>query len=159
VRLARDLLVSTATIVAALCFTAASAAANPVPIGPNQYFAGLVNGTHNRPVIYMICPGPTFPGQTGHPESGQNVSVTQTTALTAGFTGSLANSIVVTFPGPVSNTAITLKFYDTPAAIPTSLFLPCSGTGQVRYNPEPTSPTARADVVTVTFVNLAVAPA
>lgn len=154
-RLAKALLVSAAAAVAALCIFAASAAADPVPIGPNQYFAGLVNGTHDNAVIYMVCPGPAY-GQLGHPASGQSVSVTQTTAVTYGFTGSLANSIVVTFGTQTTNPAITLKYYDTPAAIPTTLLLPCSGKGQVRYDPEPTSLTAHADVVGVTFINIAV---
>lgn len=156
-RLAKSLLISAAVTVAALCTAAASAAANPVPIGPNQYFAGLVNGTHDNAVVYMACPGPAYPGQLGHPVSGQSVSVTQTSALTNGFTGSLANSIVVTFTVSVTNPAITLKYYDTPAAIPTTLLLPCSGKGQVRYDPAPTSQTAHADVVGVTFINIAVA--
>jgi hypothetical protein len=154
VRLAKGLLVSAAAIVAASLWTTASATAAPVPIGPNQYFSGLVNGTHNNAVIKMVCPGPSS-GQLGHPASGQTVSVTQLASTTAGFTGSLANSIAVTFGTQSGTAGITLKYYDTPAAIPTTLLLPCSGTGQVRYDPEPTSPTARADVVTVTFVNIA----
>lgn len=137
-------------------FTGATAAtAQVVPIGPNQFFIGQVNGTHTNAVIYMICPGPSFPGQTGNPESGQNVSVTQSSTTTSGFTGTLANSIVVSFTSPVTTEGITLKYYDTAAAIPTSLVLPCAGTGQVTYNPEPTSPTARPDVVAVTFINIA----
>jgi hypothetical protein len=135
---------------------AASAQTGATQIGPNQFFAGQVNKAHTNAVIYMICPGPAFPGQTGHPESGQNVSVTQTSTTAGGFTGSLANSIVVGFPGPTTNGAITLTYYDTPAPIPTTLVLPCAGTGQVIYAPEPTSPTAKSDVVTVTFINIAV---
>lgn len=155
-RLAKGLLVSAAAAVAALCIFAASAAADPVPIGPNQYFSGLVNGTRDNAVIYMVCPGPAS-GQLGHPASGQSVSVTQTSAAIYGFTGSLANSIDVTFTlSTTANPAITLKYYDTPAAIPTTLLLPCSGKGQARYDPEPTSPTAQADVVGVTFINIAV---
>lgn len=159
-RLAKGFLVPAATIGAAIWCTmaaTASATAASVPIGPNQYFSGLVNGTRDNAVIYMICPGPAFPGQTGHPEAGQSVSVTQLvpTPTFGGFTGSLANSIVVTFTTQSSVTGITLKSYDTPAAIPTTLVLPCSGTGKVAYTPEPTSPTARSDTVTVTFINIA----
>jgi hypothetical protein len=140
---------------AAAMFGGATAAmAQGAPIGPNQFFIGLVNGNHTNAVIYMVCPGPSFPGQTGHPESGQNVSVTQSSTTTGGFTGSLANSIVVSF-APSSTAGITLKNYDTPAAIPTSLVLPCAGTGKVTYDPEPTSQTAKSDVVTVTFINIA----
>lgn len=135
---------------------ATAAMAQAVPIGPNQFFIGLVTGNHTNAVIYVVCPGPSFPGQTGHPESGQNVSVSQSSTTTSGFTGSLANSIVVSLPPSATTGGITLKYYDTPAAIPTSLLLPCSGTAKVSYNPEPTSPTAKPDVVTVTFINIAV---
>lgn len=159
-RLTKGLLVSAATIAAAFLCTmtaTASATAASVPIGPNQYFSGLVNGTRDNAVVYVICPGPAFPGQTGHPEAGQSVSVTQLAATSTfgGFTGSLANSIVVAFPNQSSVAGITLKSYDTPAGIPTTLVLPCSGTGKVSYSPEPTSPTARSDVITVTFINIA----
>lgn len=150
---------STALLVIAATATAmfggaTAATAQGLPIGPNQFFIGQVNGNHANAVIYMVCPGPSFPGQTGHPESGQNVSVTQSSTTTGGFTGSLANSIVVSFT-PAATEGITLKYYDTPAAIPTTLLLPCAGTGKVTYNPEPTSPTAKPDVVTVTFINIA----
>lgn len=135
---------------------AAAATAQVVPIGPNQFFNGKVNGKHTNAVVYVVCPGPSFSGQTGHPESGQNVSVTQTTPATpGGFTGSLANSIVASFVSSTTAAGIVLKDYDTPGAIPTSLVLPCAGTGNVTFNPEPTSPTAKSDVVTVTFINIA----
>lgn len=143
-----------ATAAAAMFGGATAAMAQGAPIGPNQFFIGLVNGNHTNAVIYMICPGPSFPGQTGHPEGNQNVSVTQSSTTTSGFTGSLADSIVVSFT-PASSGGITLKNYDTLAAIPTSLVLPCAGTGKVTYNPEPTSQTAKSDVVTVTFINIA----
>lgn len=112
------------------------ASATVAPTSPNR-LAQLAQSVLGRP---------TFPGQVGHPESGHSLSVTQTAVVTGGFTGSLANSIVVTFPGQITTSGITLTFYDTPAPIPTSFLLPCSGTGQVRYDPEPTSPTAGATV-------------
>jgi hypothetical protein len=37
--------------------------------------------------------------------------------------------------------------------IPTSLLLPCGGSGKVVFRPAPTSPTARPSVVSVRFVN------
>lgn len=154
-RISTALLVIAATAMA--MFGGASAAmAQVAPIGPNQFFIGLVNGTHTNAVIDVVCPGPAFPGQTGHPVSGQNVSVTQTSSATdSGFTGSLADSIVVSFTSATALQRITLKDYDTPVAIPTTFVLPCAGTENVPYDPEPTSPTARADVVKVTFVNIA----
>lgn len=152
-RTSRTFLVIAATAVA--MFGGASAAtAQVAPIGPNQFFTGLVNGTHTNAVIDMVCPGPAFPGQTGHPVSGQTVSVTQSSTAT-GFTGSLADSIVVSFTSATAVQDITLKDYDSPGAIPTTFVLPCAGTANVPYNPEPTSPTARPDVVKVTFINIA----
>ena len=144
-----------AAIAAAMFGGTTAATAQNVPIGPNQFFIGQVTGSHANAVIHMVCPGPSSPGQTGHPASGQNVSVTQSSATTDGFTGSLANSIVVSFTSPATAQVITLKYYDAPAAIPTSFVLPCAGTGKVSYNPNPTSPTAKPDVVTVTFINIA----
>jgi hypothetical protein len=154
-RLAKRALLVIAAAAAAVFGGATAAMAQGAPIGPDQFFIGLVNGNHTNAVIYMVCPGPSFLGQTGHPESGQNVSVTQSSTTTGGFTGSLANSIVVSFAPSATTAGITLKYYDTPAAIPTSLVLPCAGTGKVTYNPEPTSQTAKSDVVTVTFINIA----
>lgn len=153
-RTSAALLVIAATAVA--MFGGASAAtAQVVPIGPNQFFVGLVNGTHTNAVIDMVCPGPAFPGQTGHPASGQTVSVSQSSATTDGFTGSLANSIVVSFTSATASELITLKDYDAPVAIPTTFVLPCAGTANIPYDPEPTSPTAIPDVVKVTFINIA----
>lgn len=65
-------------------FSGATAAmAQGAPIGPNQFFIGLVNGNHTNALIYMVCPGPSFSGQTGHPESGRrSVSLRSTSHAT-----------------------------------------------------------------------------
>lgn len=128
-----------------------------VPIGPNQFFQGLVNGVQDNAQITVACPGPVSPGQTGHPVSGQTVSVTQVPASTntSGYTGSAATSIVAGFD-TASSSAVRFTFtaYGT-QEIPTSIYLPCSGSGALSFVPEPTSNTARSDVVKVTFVNIA----
>lgn len=125
----------------------------PIPIGPNQLFAGLVNGQEGNATIQMGCFGPV--GGTGHPLAGQTVSVRPaSTSGTAdvGFTGSAATQIAVTF-GTSSSTdkPIVLDAYGVTAEIPTTLTLPCGGPGVVVFTPLPTSSTARADTVDVEF--------
>ena len=140
--------------------TAAPAWADPVvdpaPIGPNQYFYGLVNDHAGQASILMGCFGPIRPGQTGHPLAGQTVKVFPAPAPTTsdlGFTGSTADAVAVRFPSPtVTTTPVILRDYAVSAEIPTSLTLPCSGSGTVAFVPEPTSPTAHTATVTVTFV-------
>jgi hypothetical protein len=151
-------LVVTAGILTAV--TAAPAWADPVidpaPIGPNQYFYGLVNNQAGHATIQMGCFGPIRPGQTGHPLPGQTVKVFPVPPPTTndlGFTGSAAHAIAVRFPLPTAvNTPVILRDYAVSADIPVSLTLPCSGTGTVAFVPEPTSPTAHTATVTVSFV-------
>lgn len=146
---------SLVAVVAGLVLSAGSVAAQQ-PIGPNQQFAGAVKGSTTKATVFMICPGPTFPGRLGHPEAGQGVQVVENTG--AGFTGSAANRIVATLGPTPSSTDVTLTFkeYGVPQDIPTTAFLPCSGTGVAVFTPLPTSSTARNATVTLTFVNIAV---
>jgi hypothetical protein len=88
----------------------------------------------------------------GHPAGGQYVEVTELGSTTGGFTGSHANRIVAFFDTPSVSAPMTLRYYDVPVAIPTSLRLPCSGTGILHFVPEPTAKNARADNVTVSFL-------
>ena len=147
-------------IVAAGVVAAATGLASPAfagaPIGPNQSFLGEVNGKHAGAVVYVVCPGPAWFGRTGPPAGNQTYEVTPSPAGTGpGFTGSLGNSVVVHFADDPT-TRTMLNAYDTPAPIPTSLRLPCGGTGKVVFKPKPTSTTARRDVVAVTYENIAV---
>jgi hypothetical protein len=124
-------------------------------VGPNQRFAGAVNGNTADATVVMICPGPATPGQVGHPQAGQGVQVV--TGTGGGFTGSAATAIVATL-GPSSSAApsFTFKEYGTPQDIPTTALLPCSGTGTALFTPRPASTTARGATVTLHFVNIAV---
>jgi hypothetical protein len=75
------------------------------------------------------------------------------TPVVAGYTGSAAHQVNVGFG--ISSGAVTpvvLTSWAVPAKIPTTLLLPCYGTGTVTFAPYPTSPTARSATVTVTFV-------
>ena len=134
---------------------------DPVPVGPNAYFTAQVNGASSQAVVKVVCPGPVVAGGTGHPASGQTVEVFRVvppTDSSVGYTGSAANQIDAFF-SPTSATAnppVVLKSFFAPVAIPTTLLLPCGGTGVVSFVPLPTSPTARSVAVTVTYVNIAV---
>lgn len=148
-------LVSLAAAVVGLALTAGSAAAQ-MPVGPNQQFAGAVNGSAKDANIIMVCPGPSFPGQLGHPQSGQGVQVIENTG--GGFTGSAANRIVATIPAGPSTAPLTFTFteYGVPQDIPTTALLPCSGSATATFTPLPTGSGARSATVTVHFLNIAV---
>jgi hypothetical protein len=132
-------------------FSTAAGAAG-LKIGPNQLFAGSVNGRRAGATIMMACFGPERPGQTGHPLPDQTVSVQPSVDISGGNTGASAHRIVVDFVTPATTqSTITFHRYGT-RLIPTSLTLPCSGAGAVAFVPEPSSGTSRADVIRVTFV-------
>lgn len=139
--------------------TAPAASADVImPIGPNQVFHGLVNGTHEKAVIKVVCPGPVVPGQTGHPAAGQTLSVApgSVSSTIGGYTGSAGTSVVAGFNSSSSSGLIRFIAYNDPQPIPTSIFLPCSGTATITFAPEPASDTSRADQFDVTLVNIAV---
>jgi len=129
---------------------------DPAPIGPNQAFFGYVNDASTNATIQMACFGPVFPGQTGHPMDGQTVKalpVSSPTPLRPGFTGSAATEIGVGFD--LSSSAVppvVLRMWAVAAKIPTTLTLPCFGTGTVTFVPLPSSATARSATVQVTYV-------
>ncbi|MEY9871576.1 hypothetical protein ABH931_001049 [Streptacidiphilus sp. MAP12-33] len=147
-------------IAAGLALVAAPAAhadgvVDPAPIGPNQFFTGQVNGTGTDGAIQMACFGPLTPGETGHPLSGQTVDVLPAPAAgtaDVGYTGSAATHIEVGFGAASTTTPVTLGFYAVRAAIPTTLVLPCAGTGTVVFTPAPGSPTARPATLAVRYV-------
>lgn len=131
-------------------------------IGPGQHFVGRVNKHTTNAVILMACATPD-PSGTGHPLGGQAIAVEprSTTADTTGYTGTHGRSIVATFvvPVAVATTNYSVRFTQYRSqAIPTSLVLPCSGSGSVVFSPEPTSKTALSTSVTVTFGNITVDP-
>jgi hypothetical protein len=142
-------------------FAAAAAAApvpvqDPVPIGPNEHFRGFINGhPPGTAVIKVVCPGPI---NTGHAAAGQKIEVKTaqpTSTFDIGFTGSAGKKITAAL-APSSTTTILASFtsYFVPKKIPTSITVPCSGTGKVVFRPSPTSPTAKSAVLPVTFLNI-----
>jgi hypothetical protein len=149
------------TVLSAAAASAALASAAPasaVAVGPHQSFAGLVNTRISDATIGVLCPGPTA---TGHPLPDQTVAVELVVppiTSTEGYTGLDATSIVAWLnwptpmapPPPVKVAAFT--GYGT-AAIPTSLTVPCSGTGVMTFVPTPDDG-GRPATVNVTFVNI-----
>jgi hypothetical protein len=138
--------------------TAVAAVQDPIAIGPNQVFAGQVNGDEGSAVIQTSCFGPIILGETGHPTAGQYVEavLAPTSATSTGFTGSAADSLLVALDAatPATTGLIgTLNGYYIQLPIPTTLTVPCSGTGVVAFVPAPTSPTAKTATVSVTFLS------
>jgi hypothetical protein len=138
--------------------SASAAVVDPAPIGPHQLFVGQVNGVSVDAAIKVGCFGPVTPGETGHPVAGQTVDVMPVvppTSSLVGYTGESADRIQVGFTlASTAATPVILRATVVRAAIPTSLNLPCFGTGQVAFVPAPTSATARTSFVKVTYVNV-----
>jgi hypothetical protein len=170
---ARILLVAATALLMALvagAVTGAGAAtgAGAVPIHsnirPHQLFVGAINGSTGDPapaVIKVTCPVPFGPGQTGHPLGDQFVMVrpATSTAASTGNTGDGGTSVAV-FSGPPPPAAaavgeLTFYRYGVGKPIPTTLSVPCSGTGTVSFVPFPRDPpTSRSANVAVTYVNV-----
>jgi hypothetical protein len=162
----RVVLAVSAALALTMLVPGASGATTHPRIRPHQYFSGLVDGSTGHPtpaIVEVVCPGPAGgTGRTGHPLGGQTVEVERATAAisSAGYTGNRGTSVSVFFGAlPPSGAAVgqvTLHRYGVPAPIPTSLELPCSGSGVVGFLPFPrTPPFSRAATVPVEYANIA----
>jgi hypothetical protein len=134
------------------------------PIGPAQFFQGLVNGKAGESVIRLACPAvsPVVPRK-GHPVAGQYVSVHQLfppgVTNTLGFTGgasTVAATLFVVSPSAASAASAGIPLavfglYDQPMEIPTTLTLPCGGAGTVVFAPVQGGPNARSSTNRVKF--------
>lgn len=136
-------------------------------IGPDEYFAGVINGTDGNTItpipIQMACSGPLTPGETGHPLGGQTLAVRQEfpPAPTSGLGQTGDDSTVDVFfgavppgSGPSAQAApktVSFTHYDQTKRLPTSLTLPCSGTGTVYFVPVPVTPPSQSEAVPVQF--------
>jgi hypothetical protein len=151
-----------AGILAASLLPAGPVLAAPIrPIGPRQFFDGLVNTSARNGAIRLACPSPFHAGETGHPVSGQSVSVHQLfppVATGLGFTGgasTIAATLHVVSASTASATApiplAVFSLYDWPVAIPTTLSLPCGGGGAVVFDPVQGGNASRAYTVRVRF--------
>jgi hypothetical protein len=154
----RRLAVGVAIGASALCGAAVAVAQvqDPVPIGPNQAFVGLVNGSSFNAVIEMACFGPSRPGERGHPLAGQTLEVRPVgpvaNPVAWGFTGA-ARQIMATYA--ISNTLeiVLARFssYYVKAPLSTRLSFPCSGSAVIPFKPVAGGPLAHPWNTTVTF--------
>lgn len=138
----------------------AGAASAQTPIGPNQHFIGLVNGSRARPVVETVCPGPARAGRTGPVAGGQTMSVARV-AHARGFTGPLSQIYAWFVPrAGKMPTTLTFATYGTPQDIPTTVQVPCDGRGRVEFSSCPhLAPCVfgwTPDIVRVRFEDIAV---
>jgi hypothetical protein len=141
---------------------AAPALAQGNPIGPKQWFYGEFFGPSTNAAqddIVVACAGAA---NTGHPVAGQYVAAHQIfppVTTTAGYTGNYGTEIDVyaTWPsniGPVI-TIGELLYYDTKVEIPTSISVPCSGSGELIFAPTPDPDgSGRSSVLDINFVSI-----
>ena len=132
------------------------------PIKPRQHFAGIVNGQEGSAVVYTVCPGPITQHRFGPLKGGQTMAVAQT-AHGPGYTGPFSQVYSWFQPLPAGATRpVTLTFtqYGVAQKIPTSVRVPCDGTGQAVFSSCPyLAPCAFGwvpDTVRVKFENIAV---
>jgi hypothetical protein len=137
---------------------AAGPVQDPLPIEPNEFFSGYVNGhPPGQAIIYTSCFGPVTPAETGHPLGDQTIEVTPEngtgSAVDLGYTGSGAHHIVATLGPSAASSSIIADFtsYYVIDYIPTTITVPCSGSGVVSFTPLPGNPTASSASLDVTF--------
>jgi hypothetical protein len=138
----------------AVAALAGTAHANPV-VGPNQNFIGVVNGATVNATVLVLCPGPL---NTGHPVNDNAEAILDgpsPSPVVPGFTGSSANALQVL----VSTSSLveqigTIKQYGVLLPFPSTLTLPCSGVGDVVFEPTPGSPTSHPAIVNVRFISI-----
>jgi hypothetical protein len=136
------------------------AAATGLAINPNEHYFGFVNGKHSQAFIHVVCRGPAGGSHTGPPTPAQSVSV-QHLRSDGADTGSVAHEIWAEFANDRVH-VVGFTHYGPSKPIPTTLRLPCQGTGTVRFTTcfgtRPCGSGSRDDVVKVTFVNIAQHP-
>jgi hypothetical protein len=127
-------------------------------VGPAQRFVGLVNADHSGAVIYVACAGPIYEGRTGPAVSGQSVAALLLPggALPSGGSTGAASRLVIAFPDSSVAATMNLRRYGVAKLLPSTLQLPCGGTGTVTFTPAPASATSVPDTVAVTYENIAV---
>jgi hypothetical protein len=124
-------------------------------VRPGQTFVGLVDGTSTVPSVVVVCPEAIQVGEKGHPAAGQTIEVRAVAATTAasGATGTRGQAIVARFgtTGAVSGPSVTFTRYGS-QPLPTTLLLPCLGSGTVEFSARPTRSTARSETLGVAYV-------
>jgi hypothetical protein len=124
-------------------------------VQPQQTFFGLVNGSSIDAKVEVACSEAVRPGETGPPVSGQTIAVRSPSPSTvpSGSTGSLGRKIVARFvtTSAAASSTVTFTHYGS-EPLPTTLALPCLGSGTIVFSPKPTSATGRSETMTVMFV-------
>jgi hypothetical protein len=152
--------------IAIVAFVGAGAqtAVAQTPIGPQQHFAGIVNGHEGSAVVYTVCPGPAGGHRRGPLKKGQTMAVAQT-ADGHGNTGPFSQIYSWFEPVRAGKKPVTLSFshYGKPKDIPRSVRVPCTGKGHAVFSSCPyLAPCAAGfvqDRVKVKFENVAAKPA
>jgi hypothetical protein len=131
---------------------------DPIPIRPDMYFKGYVNNhPPGKAVIKVAC---ALGATTGKPVGGQPVEVEPMPATSSvtdlGYTGSAGDKITASLIQPTAAAGVIVftSFY-VKEDIPTTITVPCSGTGTMTFAPSPTSKTAKTAKLSVTFKNIA----
>ena len=155
-RVSRALFVVAAAVLATLGLVAVADAAHS--IRANQHFRGKVNGASAAAVVYTECPGPVVPGRTGPAIGGQTMSIVR--GKGAGYTGPFSQIYAWFVPmDATAPTQLTFTGYRAPQEIPSSIQVPCEGTGQVEFSSCPYAAPCAAgwvpDFVDVTFIDIA----
>lgn len=165
-RAASRIAVASASALIASGAIAAPALAQSGPVGPHQYFYGQVFGSTNstaQNVIDVACAGPAA---VGHPFPGQSVEIQQLAVpvptTPPGYTGNFGAEVnadliwsrgTVTMVTPIA----TFTSYGVKLPIPTSITVPCDGSGVMSFTPSPNPDNSgRPSNVNVTFVSLGV---
>jgi hypothetical protein len=156
----RAVLLAAVTAALAVATPVMAAAGSHSKVAPHEFFSATVNGSTGEegPVkVAVVCAGPSA---TGHPLAGQTVGVKlvpvpSSGATSLGYTGSNGTSIGAFFgaPPPANGTgagSVNFRVYRT-KLIPTSLVLPCSGSGHVTFVPLPNLPPAQGISIPVEF--------
>jgi hypothetical protein len=147
-------LVASATVASS---TSASAGS---PIKAGEHFRGLVNGSHKTPAVQVVCPGPVGSSSTG-PVAGKQTMTVVHVRKGQGFTGPFSSVFAWFAPvaGGAAPTQLHFTHYSSPQYIPTSIQVPCGGTGSVVFSSCPyLAPCAAGwvtDDVKVKFENIA----
>jgi hypothetical protein len=148
-----------AAVQGCLLLSAVAPASAGQEIGSGQAFAASVAGAFDSATIDVACHGHVRNGRAGHPVDGQQLEVLSPPPPVAagpihtGQTGTAATEIVAVLRGDRPVVLARFSGYFQLVAIPTSLKLPCTGSGVVRFVPRPASADSSAAWVSVTFAD------
>ena len=151
-------LVAVGAAVLGVCFVPLPASG--AAIKPHQHFVGRVNGEPSVATVHTVCAGPASTDRMGPIAGGQTVSVRHL-ASGKGDTG-VFSTVYAWFVQNASangHKAVNISAYRKRVALPTSVQVPCDGTGRVEFSSCPyLAPCAAGWVPTyvkVRYVNIA----